>query len=300
MTLLDEILAPSALGLAPNGVQDGPSVLKQLGLFAGLPLRRQCQVESPPYRDLRSETLHILNADALVGYSASLAHEVRASLDAGAFPVVIGGDCSVLLGCGLAVADEDAGLFFLDGHQDFYLPEQSPTGEAADMDLAIVTGHASPEVQCLFGDRPLYAPEHTILFGNRDDHDVIEDNAMRLPATALLHLPLSSLGVDPLRQARSAIAARLGTERRFWVHLDVDVIEDADMYAVDYRLPGGLPLSQLARVLDYLMSTGRVLGMDVTIYNPRLDGADYPCGRRLVELLNTCFARFGAEKSHRA
>jgi arginase len=69
------------------------------------------------------------------------------------------------------------------------------------------------------------------------------------------------------------------------VHFDVDVLDDAVMPAVDYRLPGGLTWVELEEVLRTAMSSGRAIGVDVTIFNPRLD----PDGRvaaRLAECLH--------------
>jgi arginase len=71
----------------------------------------------------------------------------------------------------------------------------------------------------------------------------------------------------------------------YWVHLDVDVLDDAVMPAVDYRLPGGLTWVEVETVLSTVMSGGGAVGLDVTIFNPRLD----PYGRiadRLAECLH--------------
>lgn len=59
---------------------------------------------------------------------------------------MLGGDCSILLGNLLALRHRGRyGLFFIDGHADFYQPEASLTGEVADMDLAIASGRG-PDV----------------------------------------------------------------------------------------------------------------------------------------------------------
>lgn len=67
---------------------------------------------------------------------------VAESLAHGAFPLVVGGDCPILLGC-LAAASETGpsiGLLFVDGHEDAWPPELSPNGEAADMELGFILG----------------------------------------------------------------------------------------------------------------------------------------------------------------
>jgi arginase len=57
----------------------------------------------------------------------------------------------------------------------------------------------------------------------------------------------------------------------FWVHLDADVLDDAVMPAVDYRLPGGLSWRELHAILHAALSSMHAVGMEVTIFNPRLD-----------------------------
>ncbi len=57
----------------------------------------------------------------------------------------------------------------------------------------------------------------------------------------------------------------------FWIHLDADVLDDAIMPAVDYRMPEGLSFAELIEVLQLLMASPKVIGMNVTIFNPKLD-----------------------------
>jgi arginase len=68
----------------------------------------------------------------------------------------------------------------------------------------------------------------------------------------------------------------------FWIHLDADVVDDAVMPAVDYRIPDGLGWTELTAVLHTAMRTGGATGLEVTIFNPRLD----PDGRIAGELVS--------------
>jgi arginase len=68
------------------------------------------------------------------------------------------------------------------------------------------------------------------------------------------------------------------------IHFDVDVLDDAVMPAVDYRLPDGLSWKDATILLQTAMATGRVAGFEVTIYNPSLD-PDGSAGRALTDML---------------
>ena len=133
--------APSILGLKPNGVEHLPEALKAAGLLAGLHAEEAGRVEPPPYNPRRDPKTQILNPDALRTYAVRLAAAVADVLRQGKFPLVLGGDCSNIIGIMLALRRAGRyGLCFVDGHADFYQPEAEPNGEVASMDLAIVSG----------------------------------------------------------------------------------------------------------------------------------------------------------------
>ena len=94
-------------------------------------------------------------------------------------PLVVGGDCTLLLGVFQALP-RGSGLWFVDGHADFFDGESSPTGEAADMELAILTGHGPAGL--LEGARPLLEPAAVVLLGHRPA-ELHPDVAPRMPAS---------------------------------------------------------------------------------------------------------------------
>lgn len=125
-------VAPSILGLKPSGVETLPNTLLANGLAEQLKARRAARVETPPYRADRDPVTLTLNDRAINRYSTRLADAIGALLDNGEFPIVLGGDCSILLGSMLALRRRGhSGLLFIDGHADFYQPEANPNGEAS-------------------------------------------------------------------------------------------------------------------------------------------------------------------------
>ncbi|MGP3999388.1 arginase family protein [Streptomyces sp. 8N706] len=280
------IEAPSVLGLRPSGVQGMPEALIDAGLPAGLGAVRADRVEAPSYDPRRDGDTGVLNPVGIAQYSLRLADTVGGVLDRGCFPVVLGGDCSILLGNLLALRRRGRyGLLFLDGHTDFYQPSAEPTGEAASMELALATGRGPRLLTDLEGRRPLLRDEDVIAFAFRDAAESAEAGMQPLPPQ------LHAIDLDGVRAVGAAAAARqavgrliAGESAGYWVHLDVDILDDAIMPAVDYRLPGGLTWQELESVLRTALADERAVGLDVTIFNPRLD----PEGRiaaRLAECL---------------
>src|ERR671910_2126120 len=164
------IEAPSILGLKPTGVDRLPTVLLQHGLADQLHARRASRVVPAAAYDTRRDPQTLtLNARGIAEYSVQLADAVTDVVERDEFPVLLGGDCSILLGSTLALRRRGRyGLLFIDGHADFYQPEANPNGEAASMDLAFATGYGPALLADLERRGPLVRPEDAVAFGFRD------------------------------------------------------------------------------------------------------------------------------------
>ena len=284
-----EILeAPSVLGLFPKGVEGLSRVLLDAGLAERLAAARGPLVTPPAYAGGIDPESGLRNATALADYARALADEVGSVLSRGAFPVVLGGDCSILLGSLLALRRRGRyGLLFLDGHADFAHPSEDPAGEAASMDLALATGRGPRVVADIEGRGPLVRDDDVALLGYR----VLTDGTDRhlgthVRDTAILVRDLDDIRRDGLTAALEASLARVARDDLpgFFVHLDADVLDDAVMPAVDYRAPGGLQFGEVARIVRAALATGKAVGLELTIFNPALD-PDGSLARELVDML---------------
>ena len=278
--------APSVLGLKPTGVDRLASSLLENGLAERVNARHAGRVEAPRYRRGQDAETGTLNARAIAQWSPQLADAITHVLDRGEFALILGGDCSILLGATLALKRRGRfGLLFIDGHADFYQPEANPNGEAASMDLAFATGHGPPLLADLEQRGPLVRPEDTVAFGFRDADEQRQHGSQSLPADVL------ALDLTTVRHMGIEHAAEVALERLtrpavegFFIHLDADCLDDRIMPAVDYRLPGGLSWNELKSVLTLAIASGRAVGLEVTIYNPALDD-DGSAGRELTSTL---------------
>lgn len=277
---------PSVLGLRPTGVERLPEAMKAAGLLRKLGAEYAGVVTPPQYSSARDEKTLVLNAKAICEYSNQLAQAVTEILRRNKFPLVLGGDCSIVIGNTLALRKMGRfGLFFIDGHADFYQPEASPTGEASDMDLAIVSGRGPDLLTNVGGLKPLVRDEDIVLFGNRDAEQAKSYGSQDVAETRINVFDLERIRKAGIARAATQAVAKLskGTGG-FWIHLDVDVLNDNDMPAVDYRLSGGLGYEDLSQLLRILIASEKPVGMDVTIFNPKLD-PDGSAAQRLASSL---------------
>jgi arginase len=289
------IEAPSVLGLFPGGVERLPEALLEAGLADALGARRAGVVTPPPYEPMRDSTTGLLNPTGLREYAHHLADATGDVLDGGEVPVVLGGDCSILLGNLLALRRRGRyGLLFVDGHADFYQPEAEPNGEAASMDLALATGRGPGVVADLEERGALVLDEDVVVFGRRDAEEAERAGSRRIEDTAIAVLDLPAVRDRGARVAAHDALTRLGRSdlAGFWIHLDCDVLDDAVMPAVDYRLPDGLSWNELETVIRAAIQSGATVGLEVTIFNPSLD-TDGAIARALVACLVSALERDG-------
>ena len=198
--------APSILGLRPTGVEHLPEALKAAGLQEGLHAEDAGRVPSLPYNAQRDPTTHLLNGEAIRAYSQHLADALTPLVKRQQFPVVIGGDCSILIGALLALRRLGRyGLFFIDGHADFYQPEAELYGEVASMELALVSGRGPALLTDISELKPLVRDEDIVAFGSRD-----AEQAAREGSQDIREFPIQVYDLAQVRSQEVSVAATQG------------------------------------------------------------------------------------------
>jgi arginase len=281
------IEVPSPLGLRPSGVENAPDALRKAGLHARIHSSDAARIAVPPYDDVRDPETGVLNPHGIAAVALDLAAAVDTAFDSDRFPVVLGGDCSILLGPLLALRRRGRhGLVFIDGHADFQHPDDEPNGEVASLDLSLATGRGPEVLTDLGGLQPLVRDEDVALVGYRlfDDNDHFLEENVRDTAITVIDCPEVREGGTARALEKALSAVNHADLQGFWVHLDVDVLDDDLMPAVDYRHPGGITWEEAAELLEGLLGTSGARGLEVTIFNPSLD-ADGDLARRLSDLI---------------
>jgi arginase len=159
------------------------------------------------------------------------------------------------------------------------------------MDLALACGVGPVKLARLAGPVPLVDPSLVVLFGDRSGDAGYPGADVRRLRSQMVRAPLASLRRSGVRAACAEGVARLRElgARRLWLHLDVDVLDDAIMPAVDSPQPGGLSWGELDELLAALLTSGALAGMQITILDPERD-PDGRCVEGLADLLEKAFA----------
>lgn len=260
-----------------DGVARAPAVLRQRGLMAALASR-------PGFTDAGDLVLPapqpgrgpsgLLAEDALITMIGRVREAVSAARRSGRFPLLVGGDCPVILGALAALqAEQDRpGLLFVDGHEDAWPPRLSPTGEAADCELGLALRLFDADLAPrLRGVLPRIRARDVVAVGPRDGDELA---AAGVPTLAGQLRVL----IRPAELAASGCAAAVCLPAPWWLHTDLDVLATSELAAVDYPQPGGLTWSQLGDITSAALAAEGCAGWSVCIYNPDLDpgrdGAD--------------------------
>jgi arginase len=199
--------------------------------------------------------------------------------DAGHRPLVLGGECTVVIALVAAAVErfDDVGLVYVDGGQDLMTPTDHPEEPILD---AMGVAHlldlpgCVPELAAVGARRPLLRPDDVVFVGYGDEeedvHGLVPSTRIRAPEVVL----------DPEGAAVRASTAL--DHPHVVVHVDVDVVDAFDLPLADITTYGrGLRLDHLLRSLTVLLSDPRVVGMTLVEANPDHD----PVGSSIARLV---------------
>jgi arginase len=268
------------LGAGRRGTDMGPSAMHVAGLVPKLTAigHHVASVESIGVPSAENTSVGESNArylDAIIQTCVKLADRVEASLHAGQFPLVLGGDHAQAIGTISGMAryfrslGKEVGVVWVDAHTDMNTPDTTPTGNIHGMPLAALLGHGPKELVCLAGDRPALLPDNVAVIGARDV------DATEIPLVRELGVRVYPM--SELDSRTTAVCVREAVERvrdgTAGVHLsfDLDGVDPTAAPGVGTPVPGGLTLRESHLICESASRTGALLGMEMVELNPILD-----------------------------
>ncbi len=249
----------------------------------------------------RGARTSLVNEDAVVALADRLGDRVEAALDARRFPVVYGGDCTTLLGIvpGMRRTGR-VGLLFLDGHEDTMPLDVSEDGEAANAEIGLLLGLTGRLLTGPLADRlPALGMDDVAVLGPRDVAWRRRFNVGSLRDAGVWLRDWEETAAEPETQARAAVEHLRRGADRWWLHVDLDVLDPLELPAQGLPDvpddPDGLTWEQLTRALTAAVARGGCVGWSLAIYDPDQD-PDRSSARRIVRLVADVVAALDAKR----
>jgi arginase len=270
-----------------GGTEHGPAALREHGLVEVLGGEDAGDLPVRIRGEERDAITGIVGSPDVLATTAALREAVADSLKRGHRPFLAGGCCAELPGALAGARDERGrvGLAYLDGHLDVYDGMTSPTGEAADMPVGVALGFGPKAWVEVAGGASVVGSD-VALMGYRD-HDELA-TLRQLHDEGTLDRGVGLFSLDALRAegavedtARTIAEGLADVPGGFWLHLDVDILDEDVFPATDYLMPGGMTWDELVAVMRPLASSSRLIGASLGCYNPAKD-PDGTNGRALV------------------
>jgi arginase len=289
--------APTNLGLRPPapgkepGVKNLSAALRKAGFVERLGAEEAGRVEPSPYSPDPDPQTGFRNGPAVRDFTEALAARIGRLLSGDRFTVVLGGDCSVLLGAGLALKKHGRyGLAFIDAHDDFSYARDRKKYHgffvAAGLDLALATGHGPPELTNIGGHSPYFREADIVQIGlSPTEEDQRYFAVETFEESAITAMPVDDIKRNGARAIGTAAREKLEAMKTdgFWIHLDADVLDGKIMPAADSPSEHGLTYDELSEILSELLASPKAVGLEITIFDPDLD----PTGKYAREFSST-------------
>jgi arginase len=280
--------APSSAAAFLLGSERAPAALRAAGLVEKLQATGFEVIDhgdcAPRLFADDDEHRRARNLTEIVAGLNDLKARAELAVKSGAVVLVLGGDCAQVIGLltGARRYYKHINLLWFDRDADLNTPATTPSGRIDGMVVAHVIGKGSPELVRFWGEQPLVREPDVTFFGlerlDPPEQEFLSRSPMRHVDAADVHAK------GALKAAQDALAQVHADTREFVLHLDIDVIDQADLPAVNVPGSGGLRFNEARAAFIEFVKHKNLLGLDVAQYNPDRD-PDGSSAKRLVELL---------------
>jgi arginase len=273
---IDIIGVPIDLGADRRGVDMGVSAIRYAHLRQKLqelgysvedrgnievPIAETCSVSDPKLKYI----------DCIVPMARRAAGAVATSIQAGHFPLVLGGDHSLSLGSIRGAAKvKNLGVIWVDAHADFNTDTTTPSGNIHGMPLAALCGLGDKRLTQLWGESlPAVNPKQVAIIGARD---LDPGERMNLREAGVLVMGMEQIDRIGMVAAIEAAIDRVSREAEgLYLSFDMDVMDPRHAPGVGTPVAAGLTQREGHVACELIGETGKLVGMDIVEVNPILD-----------------------------
>lgn len=271
---------PMDLGGGRRGVDMGPSALRIADIgpairSLGVEFEDGGNVEVREPESMGPEDLKARFLPEISECCSRLRGRVEALLEAGSFPLVIGGDHSIACGTISGLSShyhrrgETIGLIWFDAHGDMNTPGTTESGNIHGMPLAACLGYGPDPLTCLGERIPMVDPKNVTLVGVRSldagERDLVRSTGVR----CITMKEVDSFGIHAVM--KEAITRATDGTCGFHLSFDLDGADPAVAPGVGTPVPGGISYREAHTVMELVAESRGLLGLEMTEINPILD-----------------------------
>jgi arginase len=273
---IDIIGVPIDLGADRRGVDMGPSAIRYSQLQQKLE-ELGYQVEDQGNIEVAIAEMCTINnpklkyVDCIIPMSRRVAGAVSTSMQAGHFPLVLGGDHSLSIGSVRGAAkNRKIGVIWLDAHADFNTDQTTPSGNIHGMSLAALAGLGDKSLVQLWDETiPAIDPAKIAIIGARDLDPGEKKNLKEAGAMVMGMEQVDRFGMVSV--VEKAIAHISRDVDGIYLSLDLDALDPQHAPGVGTPVPAGLTQREAHLACEMIAETNKLIGMDVVEVNPILD-----------------------------
>lgn len=286
---------PMDLGASRRGTDMGPSALRIAGLGnkirqLGLKVDREEDIPVPAMETRPVEDSKARYKPQILDVCTQLAHRTKEILDAGDFPLVIGGDHSIAMGTVSGVSShfrdksESVGLLWFDAHGDMNIPGVSPSGNIHGMPLAHLLGRGDTDLAGIMGFSPKVKAENVAIIGLRSidsgERKIIRESGINAYTMRDIdERGMASIATEALEVVNNGTSG-------FHVSFDVDGCDPSVIPGSGTLVPGGVWFREAHLLLEYCADNGRMSSLEVVELNPFLDQGNVSAERTVHLILS--------------
>jgi len=271
---------PLSYGQSKGGVHLGPAAIRVAGLAQ--------RISSLGYEVNDRGDLPIERSHSLPGFDEKLKYlteihdacerlttQIEQFIDAGDFPITIGGDHSIAIGSLSGVVksfrkrDQRLGLIYLDAHADMNTPDTTPSGNIHGMPLAVLLGYGAPELLNIGGFSPKFDPRLCAHVGARDLDPGERELIRKLGIRFFTMREIDERGLAACIDDAIAIASQ--GSGGYAVTFDVDVLDPGDAPGSGTLVRGGLSYREAHLAMEKIAEAGGMRSLEVVEINTALD-----------------------------
>lgn len=286
--------APFDMGASLFGARLGPEALRIEGLTEKL-ADLGFIVEDSGNLDIKNDYKNIMennlkNLDLTKEATEKLSSKVYETLEEDKFPLVIGGDHTLVLGSvkGLLKKYDNPGVIYFDAHADINTEKTSLSGNIHGMPMAFLIGEGSEKMRSVGNINKNLKPENIVYIGLRDVDPGERDYIKNLGIKAYAMEDIDKLGIQKVMEESIDYITKKADQ--IHISFDVDSLDPKIAPGTGVKVPGGLTFREAKTALRMVSQIEKIVSVELVEVNPLLDNQN-DTAKIAVNLLETIFGK---------